>query len=305
VRVATLDVGTNSILLLVLEAGPGGERVLADRCRIERLGQGVDRTGALDPAAIARALDALGDYAGVIREHGVDRVAAVGTQALREARNGADFLGPAARLLGVEVEVIGGLREAELAFAAVRAAFPEHRRGEVVVCDVGGGSTELIVARDGAIASLVSVPIGSVRMAERHLHADPPTAAEAAAMRADVLRALAGQALPRGAPVVGLAGTVTTLAAVALGLAVYDPDRVQGMRLPRAEVERQLALYLSLPLSARREIVGMEAKRADVIAGGAAVVAAVLERVGAQEVQVSDRGIRWGLAAELVVAPSP
>jgi exopolyphosphatase/guanosine-5'-triphosphate,3'-diphosphate pyrophosphatase len=301
VRVATIDVGTNSILLLALEAAPGqAPRVLADRCRIERLGQGVDRTGALDPAAVARALDAIGEYASIARGLGVERVAAIGTQALREARNGAAFLEPAAALLGCPVEVIGGAREAELAFAAVLASFPERRRGPVVVVDVGGGSTELIVGQDGAIASLCSLPVGSVRMAERHLQADPPTATEAAAMQADLDQALAGQTLPRGAPAIGIAGTLTTLAAVAQGLAIYQPERIEGYRLARAEVERQLALYLSLPLSARRGVIGLEPKRADVIAGGAAVVARVLAHLDADAIQVSDRGIRWGLAGELL-----
>ncbi len=299
-RVATIDVGTSSILLLVLDTD--GDRVLADRCRIERLGQGVDRTGALAPEAIARGLAALRDYADEIRGLGVERVAAVGTQALREARNGADFLEPAAALLGAPVEVIGGRREAELAFAAVTAGFPAFRRGRVLVCDVGGGSTELIVGEDGRIASLVSLPVGSVRMAERHLASDPPTAAEAEAMLADLDRALAGQDLPEGAPVVGLAGTVTTLAAVAVGLWPFDAARVEGMVLSRAEVERQLRLYLSLPLSARRQLRGLDPRRADVIAGGAAVVARVLFHARASELHVSDRGVRWGLARELAMA---
>ena len=312
-RVATIDVGTNSILLLILDDEvEGGGRVLADRCRIERLGQGVDRTGSLDGAAVARALDALREYAEIIRENRVDRVAAIGTQALREVDNGAAFLDPAAEILGRPVEVVGGLREAELGFAAVMASFPEHRQGPVLVCDVGGGSTELILGRDGRIETLVSLPIGSVRMAERHLKSNPPTAAEAAAMIGDLDRAIGRSELPNDlgpTPIVGLAGTVTTLAAVSLGLEPYDPDRVQGMRLSRAEIERQLGLYLTLPLATRRQIRGLDPRRADVIAGGAAVVARILARFApaqagplgpSVEMLVSDRGIRWGLAFELI-----
>src|SRR5262249_41068708 len=216
-----------------------------------------------------------------------------------EARNGAAFLEPARAILGVPIEVIAGEREAELAFLAVRRAFPELGARDVVVCDVGGGSTERIVGRDGRVASLVSVPIGSVRLAERHLRGDPPAPAEAKAMIADIDAALAATELPRGVPLVGIAGTVTTLAAVALGLDPYDPDRVQGMRLPPAQIERQLARYLEIPLAARRRVRGLDPKRADVIPAGAAVVDRVMARLDAGEIIVSDRGIRWGLAYEV------
>jgi len=297
-RVATVDVGTNSILLLIVDLA-NGARVVCDRARIERLGKGVDRTGALDDAAIARALDAMREYGALIREHGADKVAAVGTQALREARNGAAFLEPAAKLLGAPIEVIGGRREAELAHLAVLRSFPALAERELVVCDVGGGSTELIVGEAGRIDAQTSVPIGSVRMAERHLLADPPKAAEAAAMIADIDRSLAAVDLPHGATLVGIAGTVTTLAAVTLGLEAYDPERVQGMRLPRHEVERQLARYLEMSLAERRNVRGLDPKRADVIPAGAAVVARIMARLSADEIVVSDRGIRWGLAYEL------
>jgi exopolyphosphatase/guanosine-5'-triphosphate,3'-diphosphate pyrophosphatase len=296
-RVATLDIGTNSILLLVYDAATG--RAVEERARVERLGQGVDRTGRLDPAAIARALDALREYAAVIAAHGAERVAAVGTQALREVPNGADFLEPAREILGVAVEVIGGEREAELAARAVLASFPELARGETVIVDIGGGSTELIVASGGAVRSMVSVKLGSVRMTERHLAHDPPTADEARAMLADIDATLAGVELPAGATYVGVAGTVTTLASVALGLERYDGERVHGLRLARAEIVRQLEAYLGTSVAARRAMPGMHPQRADVIPGGCAIVAQVLARAGADSLLVSDRGIRWGLAEEL------
>jgi exopolyphosphatase/guanosine-5'-triphosphate,3'-diphosphate pyrophosphatase len=297
VRVATIDVGTNTILLLIADVD--GERisVVDDRARVERLGRGVDKTGALDPDAIARGLDAIREYAEAIRAAGVARVVAVGTQALREAKNGADFLEPARALLGgVPVEVIGGGREAELAFAAVMMSFPELRRGEVVVVDVGGGSTEYIAGRDGAIVSATSVPIGSVRLAERHLASDPPAAAEARALVAAIDEELAALALPARVPVVGTAGTATTLAAVALGLERYDAARVQGLRLSRGEIDRQLARYLELPADERAaRMRGLDPKRADVIPAGAAILARTLVKLDAAELIVSDRGIRWGL----------
>jgi exopolyphosphatase/guanosine-5'-triphosphate,3'-diphosphate pyrophosphatase len=299
-RVATVDVGTNSILLMIADVDDAGEvRVVDDRCRIERLGRGVDRTGALDEAAIVRSLEAIEEYARAIRSAGATRVGAVGTQALREAKNGAAFLEPAAKILGVPVEVIGGRREAELAFGAVMKSFPELREGPLVVMDVGGGSTELIVGRDGAIESLVSVPIGSVRLAERHLQHDPPSEDDAIALLAGIDAALAPHPLPPGVPLVGTAGTATTLAAVAIGLDPYDPDRVQGMRLARVEVDAQLRRYFGMSTAERSVLRGLEPKRADVIPAGCAIIARVMARMHATELIVSDRGIRFGLLSEL------
>jgi exopolyphosphatase / guanosine-5'-triphosphate,3'-diphosphate pyrophosphatase len=299
VRVAAIDIGTNTILLLVVDLPAG--HVIEDRCRIERLGRGVDASGALDEAAVARSLDALREYATALRAAGAERVGAVGTQALREAKNGAAFLRPAQEILGHAIEVVGGEREAHLAFRAVRRSFPDLP--DVVVCDVGGGSTELIVARGGSIESVASVKIGSVRLAERYLGADPPDATEAAAMIAAIDDVLAPLPLPAGLPLVATAGTATTLAAVSLGLAVYDAERVQGLRLPRSEVEKQVLRYLELPLAERRHIPGLDPRRADVIPAGAAIIVRVMERIGADQVMVSDRGIRWGLAYELAEAP--
>lgn len=303
-RVAAVDVGTNSVLLLVADVGGGGEvRVVSDLCRIERLGRGVDRTGVLDETNVGRTLEALREYAAAIREAGAERVAAVGTQALREAKNGDAFLGPAAEILGAPIEVIDGRREAELAFRAVMHSFPELRRGPVTVCDVGGGSTEFIVGRDGAIERLASLPIGSVRMSERFLRSDPATREETQALFSALDEALRAAPLAEGAPLVGTAGTVTTLAAVAIGLSPYDPDRVQGLRLARSEVERQLALYLQLSIAERARVRGMEPRRADVIPAGAAIVARTMARARADAIVVSDRGIRFGLLIETAARP--
>jgi exopolyphosphatase/pppGpp-phosphohydrolase len=234
VRAAVIDVGTNSILLTIadVDGASGDVRVVDDRCRIERLGRGVDKSGVLDEAAIARALDAMREYAGAIRAAGATRVAAVGTQALREARNGAAFLGPARELLGVDIEVIGGRREAELAFGAVLKSFPGYRSG----------------------------------------------------------------------PLVGTAGTATTIAAVAVELEPYDPDRVQGMRVSRVDVDAQLRRYLGMTTAGRGAIRGLDPKRADVIHAGCAIVSRVMARMDAETLVVSDRGIRFGLLAEVASA---
>ena len=304
-RVATIDIGTNTILLLVGEVGAGGElsRVL-DHCRFGRLGQGVDAGKSLDPAAIARSLEILREYAALLADAGAQRVAAVGTQALREATNASAFLEPAAAIIGSPVEVISGEREAELVYRSVHTCLPELGRNELVVADVGGGSTEVIVGKGGEIISFSSLPIGAVRLTERHLRSEPPIADENRALVTDIDFALAQLALPAGASLVGTSGTATTLVAVEKHLRDYDPDAIHGQTIDVGEVERQLASLLELTVAERRRIPGMQPERADVIAAGVAVYARLLHRLGAPEMIVSDRGVRWGLAYELARAQS-
>jgi len=296
-RLAIIDVGTNTILLLVVERGAdGGLRPVHDECRFGRLGKGVDASGALDPESVARSLAIVRDYRATIDRLGAGEVVAVGTQALREASNAAAFVGPAEAILGAGIEVIAGGREAELVAAAVAGAFPALAGADHVIADVGGGSTEIIARRGGRTVSAVSVPLGSVRQKERHLRGDPPTAEEARALIADIDGVLAGLDLPTGVPLVATAGTATTIAAVELRLRVYDPDRVQGLELDAATVERQLARYLELPLAERRRLPGLEPERADVIAAGVAIFARLLRRLDSRRFIVSDRGVRWGIA---------
>jgi exopolyphosphatase / guanosine-5'-triphosphate,3'-diphosphate pyrophosphatase len=299
-RVATVDIGTNTLLLLVAEVGEHGElsRVI-DRCEFGRLGRGVDARGELDPGSIERCLEILRNYAAALRDAGADRIAAVGTQALREARNAASFLEPAREILGAPVEVITGEREAELVGGAVRASLPELARGDFVVADVGGGSTEVIVGQRGEVISFSSLPIGAVRLTERHLHSDPPLAEEARALVADIDAHLASLTLPDRAPLVGTSGTATTLVAVEKRLRTYEPDAVHGQAIHAGEVDRQLASFLELVVAERRRIPGMQPERADVIAAGVAIYARLLHRLGGREMVVSDRGVRWGLAYEL------
>jgi exopolyphosphatase / guanosine-5'-triphosphate,3'-diphosphate pyrophosphatase len=289
--VAAIDVGTNTILMLIAK-GPPLARV-ADRARIERLGQGLDRTGALEAAAIARALDCLREYRLLADAAGAE-IAAVGTQALREAANARDFLAPARAIVGAEIEVVSGEREALLAWRAVHESFPEL--DDAIVMDVGGGSTEFVIARGGEVEQKASVRLGSVRLFERG---------------GDLVRTidetLAPLGLPRGLPLVGTAGTVTTLAALHAGIDPYDPDRVHGMRLSRADVAWQLGRLAALTAPERRKLRGLDPARADVIVAGATIVLRTMAILGAHELVVSDRGIRWGLASERlsVLASSP
>jgi exopolyphosphatase/guanosine-5'-triphosphate,3'-diphosphate pyrophosphatase len=229
---------------------------------------------------------------------GVGEVAVVGTQALREASNAAAFRGPAEQILGTAIEVIAGAREAELVARAVGGSFPELASADHVIADVGGGSTEIIVRSGGRTVSAVSVPLGAVRQKERHLRSDAPAPEEARALLADIDAVLAGLDLPAGGPLIGTAGTATTVASVELKLRVYDPDRVQGMQVDAATVERQLARFLELPLAERRRLPGLAPERADVIAAGIAIYARLLRRLGADRFVISDRGVRWGVVYE-------
>ena len=294
---ATIDVGTNTTLLLVARVSGGAVERIDERAEITRLGRGIGAGGALGRAGIDATLAALRDYADIARRAGA-RIAAVGTEALRRAPNGADFLGPAAEILGVPIEVIDGQREAALTFRAVVESFPETRQGEVAVVDIGGGSTEIVIAHEGQPTSARSLPLGSVRLTEQHIRHDPPAAEELAALRAAVAAGLEGVPFAPGARLVGVAGTVTSLAAMAESMATYDPARVHGYRLSRSALDAQIAQLASTRQADRERIVGLDPRRADVILAGAVILEGIAAASGAPDVWVSDRGIRWGLLYE-------
>jgi exopolyphosphatase / guanosine-5'-triphosphate,3'-diphosphate pyrophosphatase len=296
---AVIDIGTNTLLLLIVDEAM---QPIVDLCRFGRLGKGLDATGRLADDAIANSLAICREYRQVMDQHGIAQPIVIATQATREAKNAADFVGPAEQILNARIEVIAGQREAELAATAVARTFPEFAGARYVVVDVGGGSTELITVEGGRVVSEVSVPIGAVRMTERHLKHDPPTAAEIAALEADIDRHLAPLALPRAAPVVGTAGTATTLAAIKLGLARYDAVAVTGLRLTPGAVTQLLERLLAATVAERKAIAGIEPARADVIAAGAAIFARVLQRIDAPVLITCDRGIRWGIAYEQMAA---
>jgi len=298
-NLATIDIGTNTTLLLVARADPPVE-VLEERAEITRLGRGIGHEGALAPEAIARTLAVLQEFAAAARRHGA-RIAAVGTEALRRASNAAVFLGPAAEILGTEVEVIDGEREAELTFRAVVESFPSVHRDDLVVVDIGGGSTEIVLASNGRMEFRTSLPLGSVRLTEAFVHHDPPTRAEQEAIAGAVDAAVA--AVPfstRDATLVGVAGTVTSLAAMSLELASYDAARVHGHRLSRADLGGELNRLAAATQAQRERIIGLDPRRADVIFAGAVILDRIAAAVRAAEVLVSDRGIRWGLLYELI-----
>jgi len=289
-RIATIDIGTNSVLLLVAEPAPGaaGPRVLADLAEITRLGEGLGASGALAPAAVERTLAAVRAQVAAARAAGAERVVAVGTQALREARNAEAFLVPAEAALGSPVEIVSGEREAELARRAVMESFPQL--GEATLMDIGGGSTEFVVVRGGRVAFVASTRLGSVRLTERF--GDDRAGIEAAV--ADAVRAV-----PFAGELVGIAGTVTTLAAVARGVEPYDAERVHGVRLGMDEVTEVIGRLAALPLEERRRVPGLQPKRADVIVAGMLIALGAMRAAGAPTLLVSDRGVRWGRWYEL------
>ena len=306
-RVATIDIGTNSVLLLVVESQGGALQPVLERATVTRLGEGVDRNRRLLDAACERTLSCLTKYAADIREQGVARLDAGGTSAMRDAVGGQEFVARAADILGVAPRVIDGNEEARLTFAGALSGL--NQTGKVTVFDIGGGSTEIIVGTltedTRHISAGVSLDIGSVRLFERHVRSDPPTTEELERVQRDILSALAKAPRPEpGAILVGVAGTVTQLAALELKLERYDAMRVHGSTLTRGTVDRLAARLASLTLAERRALPGMEPSRADVLVVGSAIAQAVLHWSGAAELIVSDRGVRWGLAEELVVRNS-
>ena len=292
-RVGVVDLGTNSTRLLVADVE--GERVdeVARRTVITRLGEGVDERRKLLPLPIARVRNVLSDFRRELERLGAERVLAIGTSAVRDAENGEAFLGEVEWSYGFATRLLSGAEEAELTRRGV--ANGRALDDGTLVLDVGGGSTELITAHERT-----SLDVGSVRLTERHLRSDPPTRDELDAA-AETVRAELPPLDPHDA--IGVAGTVTTLAALELG--GYDPERVHGHRLSRDAVEAQLERLASLPLAERRELPGLEPERAPVIVGGAVVVREVLDRYGLDGLEASEHDLLHGAALEAAALPQP
>ncbi|MFE8962865.1 Ppx/GppA phosphatase family protein [Streptomyces iakyrus] len=311
-RVAAVDCGTNSIRLLVADAEPAtGELVDLDRrMTIVRLGQGVDRTGRLAPEALQRTFAACREYAGIIKEHGAERLRFVATSASRDAENRDEFVRGVLDILGVEPEVITGDQEAAFSFtgATKELAGGDHLPKPYLVVDIGGGSTEFVVG-DDRVRAARSVDIGCVRMTERHLVrdgevSDPPTEEQIAAMRADIEAALdlAEQTVPlrEARTLVGLAGSVTTVSAIAQELPAYDSQAIHHSRVSHDRVREITEWLLRSTHAERAAVPSMHPGRVDVIGAGALVLLSIMERIGAQEVVVSEHdildGIAWSVA---------
>jgi exopolyphosphatase/guanosine-5'-triphosphate,3'-diphosphate pyrophosphatase len=304
-RVATIDVGTNTVLLLVADRRSDGSLVaIEERATITRLGEGVDVSRRFSTQALERTQACLDDYATVVRSLGADRVAVVGTSAMRDAGGGESLLARIEASFGVPARVVSGEEEARLTFRGALGGLPIGDRRDLAVFDIGGGSTEVVLGRlDGGRALIEyssSFDVGSVRLTERHVRTDPLSPTDRATLARVAREAFVSvPPLTSGHAPVGIAGTITTLAAVSLGLSEYDGARVHGHAMSRDELQRVVAELASIPVDARRRVAGMEPKRADVIVAGGFIALALLEHWNAGEVLVSDRGVRWGLAEEL------
>jgi exopolyphosphatase/guanosine-5'-triphosphate,3'-diphosphate pyrophosphatase len=298
VRVAAIDCGTNSIRLLIADPGPDGRLVdVVREMRIVRLGQGVDRTGRLAPEAIERTREALVEYAELIDKHGASAVRMVATSATRDAANRGDFAEMVRAVLGADPEVITGAEEAQLSFNGAVAGLPTARP-PVLVADIGGGSTELVLG--GSPLRSHSMDVGCVRMTERHLRDDPPTAEQIAATVADVRAAIraASRDVPIGqaATFVGVAGTVTTLAALVHGLPSYDAAAIHGSSMTAAEVRDVTGRLLAMTHEQRAALPVMHPGRVDVIGGGAIVLRELVVAAGVDHVVASEHDILDGIA---------
>jgi exopolyphosphatase / guanosine-5'-triphosphate,3'-diphosphate pyrophosphatase len=303
--VAALDLGTNSTRLLVARPAPGGGLEALDRRNtITRLGQGVDVTGVLAPEAVARTLDCLRDYRTVMDEAGVGQVRVAATSAARDARNRDELFDAVEELVGTRPELLAGDEEGRLSFVGATGDL-DPELGPFLVVDIGGGSTEFIAGHDGEVEGVLSLDVGCVRLTERYLQHDPPQPEELTAAISltdtyleDVRREIpsAGEART----LVGVAGTITTVAAVELGLATYDRAKIHHFQLTRDAAED---VFRTLATESRADRVhnpGLEEARADVIVGGCCVLVAIFRRFGFEEMVVSEADILDGLALSLL-----
>jgi len=313
VRVAAIDCGTNSIRLLIADIDPERAALtdIAREMKIVRLGEGVDRTGRLSEAALDRTIGALREYADLIRQAAPRGVRMVATSATRDAANSQEFVDRVKEVLGVAPEVVSGDEEARLSFTGATrelAGAAHAREGgcppPYLVTDIGGGSTEFVLGGPAGVSGARSVDIGCVRMTERHLHGDPPSPAEVAAATADIDAAVAlvaGSVPVRQArTLVGLAGSVTTVAGIALGLARYDPARIHHSRVSAEQVHEITGQLLGQTRAQRAAIGVMHPGRVDVIGAGALVLDRIMIRLGFAEVLVSEHDILDGIAWSLV-----
>lgn len=305
-RVAAIDCGTNSLRLLVTDVEPGRPpSELLRRMEIVRLGAGVDKTGELAPAAIERTRLVLADYAAQIADLRAERVRMVATSATRDARNRSEFEAMVTGLLGQPAEVISGTEEAALSFLGATASLPMLAQAPAppyLVVDIGGGSTEFVLGEQ-TVTHSSSVDIGCVRLTERHLISDPPTPDDIGAAESDIRLALASVA--ESVPVtarpllIGLAGSVTTVAAIALGLSRYDPQTIHHSRIPVGDVRSVTAGLLTMSRSQRAAVPVMHPGRVDVIGAGALILRVVMDVWEIDSVLVSEHDILDGIAASL------
>lgn len=301
-RLAAIDIGTNSTKMTIAEISDDGAlTVVAEQSDVTRLGEGVDASQRLGDIPMSRTLDAIARFATEARRQGAETVLGAGTSALRDAANGRDFIAQAKAKADIDIQIITGDREAQLAYAAVRSDATLNIPAEayLLVFDIGGGSTELILGDAAGVGRHKSLDIGAVRLTERFLKSDPPTAYELEQAAQYARAAFDTFPLPDTPPLVaGIGGTAVNIAAVTQGQTPPDPDALHGAMLAHADVAAALGRFSHLPLAQRREIPGLEPKRADVIVAGALILDCLLTYFSADRFTLSARGLRYGLLAD-------
>lgn len=295
-KYAVIDIGTNSVKFNISERRDDGSwQTIVDRADITRLGEGLEETGAIASDAMERTVSAIAAMVDEARKNNVEEIAAVGTMGMRTARNSQQFIDAVEQRCGVKIEIISGDEEGRLAYIAVKSGLG-LAQGSLAIFDTGGGSSQFTFGHGDAVAERFSVNVGAVRYTEKYSLSGvvPPDQLQAAlkAIAADL-----GRLDNRPSPdtLVGMGGAITNMAAVKHSMAKYDPNVIQGSTIERAEVERQIAILCSNSLDDRRKIVGLQPKRADVILAGACIVKTVMEKLGKDQLSVSDRGLRHGL----------
>ena len=309
-RVAAIDCGTNSIRLLIADITNGTLTDVVRTMVIVRLGEGVDKTGEFSQAALERTFAAIETFAALISQHQPEQVRFVATSASRDVSNRSEFVAGIVSRLGIEPDIISGDEEAELSFLGATADlinFNDPPVAPYLVIDIGGGSTEFVLGTTGPIAA-ISTNVGCVRMTERHLKSDPATPQEIAAATSDIDAAIdaayAGVPIAQANSLIGLAGSVTTVAAIALGLSEYDSVAIHGSRISAQDVHRVTQDLLAMTRAERAKLGPMHEGRIDVIGSGALVLDRIMVRTGLKQVVVSERDILDGIARGLISNPS-
>ena len=317
---AGIDIGTNSIRLLIAETGPDAFRELYSARRTTRLGKDLDRTGRFSSDAMERSFSALSEFSNLIRRYSVCQTSAIGTSALRNASNAHAFIAEAHRRTGIAISVVSGEDEARLTLLGMQKALQgrEGREADLLasalIIDIGGGSTEFIVTNGFSAPLVQSLSLGAVYLAERWIATDPPALEEIAALRHAIRTELdraekRGPALSystgkRPEKLIGTAGTITTLAAMDQGMVTYDPAGINGSVLTRTALDRIVETLVSSTLIERRTLAGLEPGREDIILPGAFIAQEIMERYGYKEMLVSDWGLREGIVADLAAKQS-
>ncbi|MDX6632409.1 MAG: exopolyphosphatase / guanosine-5-triphosphate,3-diphosphate pyrophosphatase [Solirubrobacterales bacterium] len=307
-RVAVVDMGTNSTRLLVADVADGAVDEVDRQSTVTRLGRGVDTSGTLAAEAIEDVCRTVGEYVARYKELGAERVTAIATSAVRDATNGDAFIAELRERFSLEARTLSGDEEAQLTFLGACCG---RSCNDTLVVDIGGGSTELVVGTGSDVSFHASLQAGVVRHSERHLRTDPPRAADLEELATDVRRLIAaatrdeaGEPVARPRDAIAVAGTPTSLAAIDLGLDPYDPERVHGHRLELPAVQRMLSQLASLPLAERLEVPGLQAGRAPTIVAGVVILAEVMRAFELTEIEVSEHDILYGCALSTALAPA-